>query len=118
MMSVFRDKQIRLAMLLLYGLAALCLALAHAERVFADPTLERAQDRATVCLSQGDASQKVGSLDCGLCADAPAYAVLAHPSRSRGLLLWAQSAPPAQAIQTHTTASSPPLGSRAPPFLS
>ena len=50
MMTVFRDKQVRLAMLLLYGLAALCLSLAQAEQIFvfnAVP-LEAEADRAKV----------------------------------------------------------------------
>lgn len=65
MMTLFRDKQVRLAMLLLYGLAALCLSLAHAERIVADPGL----DRVDYCLSTGDAAASGGWSDCGPCGE-------------------------------------------------
>jgi hypothetical protein len=65
MMTVFRDKQVRLAMLLLYGLAALCLSLAQAEQIFAEPSL----DRPSYCLSASQGATGDGLSGCVLCGD-------------------------------------------------
>jgi len=101
-------------MLLLYGLAALCLSLAHAERIFAEPML----DRASFCLSDGHSGEAGGLPDCGLCSDQAAGAPLFSPilgGEARKLaaepvLFILNSAHPALQVR--------PLGSRAPPRVS
>lgn len=111
MMTIFRDKQVRLAMLLLYGLAALCLSLAHAERIFAEPAV----DRTSFCLSDGEPSEAGGLPDCGLCSElavaAPAlsvaFALEGGPlAGSHGLSVIVDPSPANEGL---------PVGSRAPP---
>ena len=101
-------------MLLLYGLAALCLSLAHAERIFAEPVL----DRASFCLSDGQSGEAGGLPDCGLCSDqtalAPVYSPFwcgeAQKFTAEPVLVTLNIAHPARQVR--------PLGSRAPPRVS
>lgn len=115
MMTVFRDRQVRLAMLLLYGLAALCLLLAHTERVFAEPPV----DRLVFCLSDAESNQDAGLPDCGLCS--------LDQSGASALPAYVSGAFQATDVadigsfpenQPYGAVFSPPVGSRAPPVLS
>lgn len=115
MMSLFRDRQIRLAMLLLYGLAALCLSLAHVERAFAAPT---GLDRAVFCLSEGDGATASGLPDCTLCADAVSAAALPVQDAGPAHLLEATVFSAPVSLNNGLKRVTLPLGSRAPPFLS
>lgn len=111
MMMIFRDKQVRLAMLLLYGLAALCLSLAHAERIFAEPAV----DRTSFCLSDGEPSEAGGLPDCGLCSDL----AVAAPALSAAFALEGGSFAGPHGLRVIVDPSPAdgvlPVGSRAPP---
>ena len=101
-------------MLLLYGLAALCLSLAHAERIFAEPAL----DRPSFCISEVEANEAGGLPDCGLCNDLSgavpthfspdAFAISQHVEALRFVSI----------INVGLTSHLPPVGSRAPPLFS
>lgn len=114
-MSIFRDTQVRVALLALYALAALCLCLAHAERVFADPSM----DRTSFCLSSADAKDgETGLPECGLCAEAIGEAPLLVVSDAPLERFAAGEPGPWYAQSRSEKQSVGPLGSRAPPFIS
>lgn len=117
MMTVLRDTQVRLALLALYALAALCLSLAHAEQAFAaNPSI----DRASYCLTPGEtgASGSDGLILCGLCTDAIGDGLSLGPAglEERGLR-FSVPLPLASSSVAHLFPQHP-LGSRAPPLSS
>ena len=114
MMNVFRDSQVKLALLALYLLAALCLSLAHAEPVFADPVL----DRTSFCLGAAGDHDASGLSDCSVCCvasglEAASFSSVNQPLLGLDLVLALRSTPWVQ-----TKASAYPVGSRAPPKVS
>jgi len=117
MMTVLRDTQVRIALLALYALAALCLSLAHAEQAFAaNPSI----DRASYCLSPGEtgASDSDGLTLCGLCADAVGDGLSLGPNGLTPLSL--RFCAPLGPVAAGVALPLPlhPLGSRAPPLFS
>lgn len=113
-MSIFRDRQVRLAMLLLYGLAALCLSLAHAERIFAEPLV----DRPSFCLSEVEPDEAGGLPECGPCKDLSVTAPLHLSPYAVAVSQPGDELRFVSIINTDLALQLPPVGSRAPPLFS